>query len=335
MADASPRPSLCVLVGAGAEVDEASLVAALRARIATKQVAVKSDCAGQPSTWVLRLERMNPVTVALDLTGPEVAARRTVTIDGMTPEEVVQFISITAAEAVRPSMDKLLAAMGLLEPSGDDLVATLEAKAPPTCKEAICPEPRVELRRVEVPIAPSPSFALEVGPLFGVQEKRVSPFFGLGGALSAGWFFAGADAGLHWVPPSGEEGVRLHVWEIEAGLRAGVTVSIVALGLSAQARLSIARPSGAGGAALPPAVPDGLQFFWNGGFGLFSSVALWTTDVLELRLLARMWVWPQPNRFLVEGEPLLTQSHLELLVGPEIAFGESFSKRRAADQVSD
>ena len=49
----------------------------------------------------------------------------------------------------------------------------------------------------------------------------------------------------------------------------------------------------------------------------------------------RAWVWPQPNRFLVEGEPLLTQSHLELMIGPEIAFGETFSNSSGADQSTE
>src|SRR5262249_6627484 len=145
-----------------------------RARIARKDVRVIACDKAKLAEVTYRLEVVvdNGNTVALAIHGRDLDARRTVGVQGMSTTEIVQTISLTAVEAVRPSMEKLLVEMGLLAPPERDLVQEIEKQKcpePEQCKQQI-----IYLER-EVFRPASWEVGFTAGPILGVDADGTTP----------------------------------------------------------------------------------------------------------------------------------------------------------------
>ena len=63
-----------------------------------------------------------------------------------------------------------------------------------------------------------------------------------------------------------------------------------------------------------------------------AEALLWVGLLVLGGLVAQAWLWPQPNRFLLRGEPAYAQPHLELAIGLGL---ENLAQRAVAGDGSD
>jgi hypothetical protein len=303
-------PVLCIDVEKRSGIDEQELVAAMRARVEVRVVRCRSDT-GQHPTWRLSVASSGPEAIMLRLVGEDVHAGKNLGIGGQSREEIVQLVSLTAAEAVRPSMKALLNRMGLeADPPASDLVAQIEDNE---CTPTACSEPKVITKTATLTVNRPVGGGLQLiaGPLFGTNELELSGFVELRGFIEVESLSAALHVGVNILPSASIPTADLGTLELELGLSAAHRWSVVELGLRAQSRLSFVSPTGSS-----PDLDNALQLFWNGGLGALLGVWLWESSHWEVGISGQVWVWPQPNRFLVAGEVVRAQSYVELLFGP-------------------
>lgn len=313
VASAAPEaPALCVDAQAAPAIAEPDLVEALRARVARPEVRVV-PCASLGEalpTWRLLVEQVDPERVALTLTGQELWARRMVAAGALNREELAQQIALTAAEVARPSIEHTLARLGQA-PAPDDLVAEIEEQAPCPPPEP-CPEP--EVREVRPPH--ELELRLRGGPLLGLPDLDFAGYAELQGALAIGALELGLHLGGRNVLGPDLAAATVAGAEIELGLDALWRWQILRAGLRAQSRLAVLEftPREAAGEA-------GTRMFWRGGFGGLVELLMWRGEFWSLSLAAQLWLWPQPNRFLAEGQPIYAQPHVEMAIGIGVGLG--------------
>ncbi|MBI4820799.1 MAG: hypothetical protein HY791_31330 [Deltaproteobacteria bacterium] len=317
LAGPAPAPTLCV----DTELAD-DLLTAIRARIQRREVLVVRCRAERPSTWRLRASKPKDGVVRLELDGEGLRADRDVPVGGMSPIEILQTISLTAVEAVRPSIDALL---GQLAPGVDPPVVEPEcpppAPCPTPCPECpTCPEPPTQLE---------PRFFAGVmgGPRLGADAASLSGYFELQSGLGLGAF----GVRLHVGAELGGRGDGLELWRLESGLTALWMRTPIELGLRVASRVTAVRVS-------DQALADQrVRAFWSSGFGVLADLALWRWHDVELGLTAGVWVWPQPDRFLVGGRSVFEPSHLDVSLGPRLSYSAGrekiFSNRSSSDQL--
>lgn len=100
---------LCIRVDPGATVSLDDLLLALRARVPQAVVVRSCQTTSQPpgaDRWELHIQslRLGEITWTLSGTSGPQPVRRTLKVENKSPEELVQLISLTVMEAVRPAV---------------------------------------------------------------------------------------------------------------------------------------------------------------------------------------------------------------------------------------
>jgi hypothetical protein len=292
---APPVAELCVAVAADARVLPNSLVAAVRARIPSP-VGVR-PCEREATLrarFSLELDAPAPDVVRLVVRGDGVSGEQLLPIAGLGDEEIAQRVALTAAEALGPSVDELLRALGLL------------VEAPVVSSAAPLPEPAA-------PQSLAPSVGLGGG---GRAGGDIVPFARLDGGVALGplgvrLFVAGAR-----LPGTTTAVAKVSGWDLTFGIGATWRWRVLELTAGMHSRVVVLDVAG----SLVPADAR-RQSFWVGGVGLESVLHVYRVGDFDVALTAALSAWPQPVRFLLAGEEALRQSYFELAVGPRFAFG--------------
>lgn len=312
---------ICVSVGPKAPLVETDLAQAMSAR-AVGKLPIEACGPKARARLSVRVRRRSSNAVAIVLRGRGLNQTRVITIDGLGPQEITQYVAVTAVEAIRPAID------APADPASSKALDALDEPKCPEPEAVACPEPTTVVKRV--PIDPSYRFAVALGPRLGLSPTTGDGYLELGARADAGRIGFGVFTSAAWKPSTEVDGVSLSTWRIGVGTEAAMSWERLRAGVFAQLRLFFVTTSGGA-----PVVEDGLRWFANGGLGTFFDFTLWSSTNVELGVLAKVWWWPKPDRLLVQGAPVASSSHLEMFAGPRISFGsaeESSSKSSSANQ---
>lgn len=274
------------------------LVPALRARLARRSLRVSVCVAGVDALWQVNVKRLGAQRVRVLVEGAR--CHFELDLEGLSLDEVTQLAALKAAEAVRPAVDAVFAELGLPDPeppARGSALAELDA-------EEVAPS-EVSAQVIEVrPASSQPDVEVLARGVVGVPF--VAPAGGLqlsvGLTLSRVRLSLGA-SGL-FPTTTTQRGVSLLVAQVDLG--GGVDVALPAsieLGLRAFARRAIVRVT-----TETPEVNLAGQDYWALSGGL--RVAWWPFRWKWFSfgaVLDGSLVW-RPRTFLLDGDPLLTQS---------------------------
>lgn len=283
-------------------VDE--VVPALRARIARKHMRVMACTNAVQPQWRLTVQRQGPKGLLLVIDGQK--ARRELEFEarGQSASEVGSELALKVAEAMRPSIDALLAELGLLEEPekptrepGEEALAQLALVAP------------------DEPLAPSTPAGLvaqrlhvEAGVFGGVGDA--TPLLHAGAQLAVGLTFGSIRVslvGAVLLPRRvTRDEVRLTSSQLDGGIGLDWAPGAFELGLRLLLRRALV------GVSSDSATIDvGVQDYWAGVGAL--RVAWWPVRFGRLQLGGAVQgaaVW-KPRVFLLRGQPVEVHSMVE------------------------
>ncbi len=295
------KPVLCVEVEGGG-LDRAELIAAIRARVPRSQLRVRRCALKRPATWRL-LVLTESQQLRLALTGAGLAARKILPVGSMSTQELTQQVALTAAEAVRPAVEGP-------KPKTSELIAKIESRCqePKPCPSVGVPLVKTTTVTVTSTVVAPARWALQLaaGLLIGTEDGSLGSYLELGTDVRWG----SAVLSVRSAFSAGQQQAPLSLWEVELGLSIGWRWRFLQLGAGFVERLAIAQVQ-----SDVPSVEDRLQLFFNGGLIAQLEARVWDVGGWELGIVSQAWFWPQPNRFLLQGQALLSQSYLEVFVG--------------------
>lgn len=323
------RPTVCVEVQqiaalSGRRISEKELVQAVRARIARRQLHVERCRSASEAvpTWRLSAMPQGDGALLLVVTSAEERLGHVLQVGGMTSEQVIQLVALTAAEDVRPALDRLLQQLGIAEEDGlangsafDDLVSTVEEQA--AAKGTAAPQ-----QPAPPPTPPSaPSFLgpfvldVAVGPLGGLFDLDLAIAAVVGASLGVGPL----DVRLHLSgrPLPALEDVALSAtggaWS--SGLALRWSDERLSLGAGLAGRLTqmdvVNRAAG---------TAKGAVSYWDVALSTDGKLSIHRHAFLDLALVFHADLWWQPRQLVVADRVIYRQPLLEVFVGPALGI---------------
>ncbi|MEK7703454.1 MAG: hypothetical protein AAB426_00735 [Myxococcota bacterium] len=317
-ADESPTAvaRACVRVAAGPTaylVSQDSLVDALRARLGQRGVLVV-DCATATGAedWRVGVETVEPTTLELSIDGPQIAMRHRVMTAGRAPEAVVQLLAVGIAEALRPTLDALLARLGkapLADDGLDDALAHMATTEPPKVS-TVEPTP--------TGLAPPGRLrnVLGLGAGFNPDVPRLQPFASLALEKQTGRVALRLHTSASGAPSTRVQSWRVAVVQYRVGGSVAWSSPFADVGLGAQARYSqISLAS-----AADPTLVRAPATAWDAG--PFAIAAVWplTTGRWQLGVCTQVSLWWHPLRLRVRGQAVMHQSFVDAELGPVVRW---------------
>lgn len=301
-------PVLCVASAAAPEtllgpLPVIELVAALRARLSPQQVRVLAcdpETTDVEPTWRLLARRRDADIIELVVEGTDLSLRHEVLVGGRGDHEVMQILALAGVEAVRPAAAALLAKVSPEPAASDDLaesMAHLEGQATATQRSPW-------LRGGWVV---GPRMATRNGVLSGATELRVD--------VPAGGAAIRVHGGVDVMAPQRAAGVRVRGEQFEAGFGLVATWGMLEGGLGVQGRLANLRFASSTAALDTTSVQ-----FWSAGVGAHVGLWPWRLGAWQFGLVGRTWLWWRLLRLRRQGEKVLVQSPVDVLVGPAVSF---------------
>lgn len=297
----------CVTRAAPGEPKLETVRKALQARVLKRRIRV-TQCDAAKADWRIVLENPERNVLELDVSGLHVARTERVDLTGLTDIEAVQVTALAAAEAIRPAVDRLVLELGDAAKADDSAEADW-AERPSTEQPRVVEEFRVDPTPVESRPARRP---IGAGILGGVMLDNERQVFGYGELNAA---FPVVDA-LAITGHAGFAGTGSHErfgrdvsrQSYQLGLGAEWTFGDLSVGAQGRVRWLSAHVRGGG--------EDVSEVAHTVGLGVTARYAVWRSQRFELGLAAQGWYWPAPNRLRYDGNRVLTEGFLEVLLGP-------------------
>jgi hypothetical protein len=279
------------------------VLAALRARIAEELVEVR-PCAGETDepTWELDLLTCASSSLTFDLRGPSLAVLQVVPLaPRLHVHEVAQLLALHVSEAIRPSVDAYLAQRLA---RANERQQRLEVKTPANPP----PQPVNDLL-----YAPTVILAANAGVALTAPQARPAALVELRAKKPLQPVDLIASLAVRKFADEQRDGFKASTQELAFGVGAEESIGAFGVGARVLGRASLVDVEA------PSAELSGWRTLWDFGAALHASVRPWSFGAWGIGVSAAAELWWRPRRFLIHGEPVLTQSHVEVLSAIEVA----------------
>lgn len=329
--DPARRPTLCVEVDQSAtttslRLAEKELVQAVRARIARRQLQVEScrHTGIDAPTWRLSAMPHGESALLLVVTSADERVGHVLSVAGMKPEQVIQLVALTAAEDVRPALDRLLQQLGIAEEDVpteaeqlDALVKSVEEQAPQGEEQG------GEGAPLEAPPPPPPpslvgplSFDVSLGPLAGLIDPELTLAAVVGATLGLGPVDVRVHLAGRPLPTLDDPALTASGGALSSGLMLRWRQGGLSLGGGLSGRLTQLDVTDH-----LLGVAKGGHSYWDAAVSLDGRWVVYRLSVLELSLICHADLWWQPRELTVADRLLYKQPLLEVFLGPAVGIG--------------
>lgn len=332
--DAARRPTLCVDVQtiaatATQRLSEKELVQAVRARIARRQLHVESchDTDIVAPTWRLSAMPHDEGTLLLVVSSDGERVGHVLSISGLKPEQVIQLVALTAAEDVRPALDRLLQQLGIAEEDVqaeaeplDELIKSVEEQAAQGDNNGD-DTAEVNLPAAAAPSVPSPSlvgplsFDASTGPLGGLFDPELTLAAVVGATLGVGPVDLRVHLAGRPLPSLEDPLLTVSGAAVSAGVMLRWRYENLSLGAGLSGRLTQVDVVGH-----VQGVAKGGHSYWDAALSADGRLVLYRLSFLELALVFHADVWWQPREIVVADRRLYRQPLLEAFLGPAVGI---------------